>query len=75
MRCRVCKCTQERACGNGCGWAPGQGDLCTNCADIVKTLGNYVEVAYRFNVTGLLRELNEKRSGFVRRVRAAGGSR
>lgn len=33
MKCRVCKCTQERACDNGCGWfAPG---LCTTCARMV----------------------------------------
>lgn len=64
MKCRVCKCTYERACANGCGWAQGRGDLCTNCAGIVEALSDYVEVACSFNQAGLLREM---RAGFVQR--------
>jgi len=71
-KCRVCKCSEERACDNGCGWAgPG---LCTNCAEIVEALAEYVEVAYRFNQAGLMRELVERRAGFMRKVRTAGGA-
>lgn len=32
--CRVCGCTDERACPGGCSWVPdptGQGDLCSRC--------------------------------------------
>lgn len=57
MKCRVCKCTHERACDNGCGWAPGQGDLCTNCAQIIKALRQYAGIAYSFNRAGLMREV------------------
>ncbi len=72
MKCRVCKCTDERACDNGCSWA--EPELCSNCAEIVAALSRYVEVAYSFNNAGLMRELDDKRSGFVRRVRARGAS-
>ena len=73
-QCRVCKCTEERACDNGCGWAgPG---LCTNCAEVVEALAKYVHVAYSFNQTGLMRELyeSERRAGMARKVRTAGGA-
>jgi len=36
MKCRVCKCTQERACANGCGWAAPF--LCTNWPAIVEAI-------------------------------------
>jgi hypothetical protein len=29
--CRVCGCTDDRACEGGCGWA--EQDLCTACID------------------------------------------
>lgn len=58
MKCRVCKCTQERACANGCGWARGEGDLCTNCAVIAEMIREYREVAYRFSLTRLMAEAN-----------------
>ncbi len=63
MKCRVCKCTYERACDNGCGWARGQGDLCTNCAAIVEAIRDYNEVAWSFNWAGLKREVF---SGLIR---------
>lgn len=31
LSCRVCECTDDRACATGCAWVPGQLDLCTNC--------------------------------------------
>ncbi len=57
MKCRVCKCTQDRACDNGCGWARGLGDLCTNCAEIVERIRDYSDIAYSFNWAGLKREV------------------
>jgi len=33
--CRVCGCTQDRACPGGCGWETADRDLCTACADRV----------------------------------------
>jgi hypothetical protein len=31
-RCRVCGCTERRACEGGCAWATPEQDLCTSCA-------------------------------------------
>jgi len=62
MKCRVCHCTYERACDNGCGWAPGEGDLCTNCAQIVEAIRDYRELAYWFSWARLRKEL-ERRVG------------
>jgi hypothetical protein len=37
--CRVCGCTEERACAGGCWWVddgPGGGDLCSACAGTLR---------------------------------------
>jgi hypothetical protein len=73
MRCRVCKCTQERACDNGCGWAPGLGDLCTNCAQIVEVIRVYSGLAYRFSWAALKRETITQSQPTTKK--ASGGSR
>jgi len=66
MKCRVCKCTHERACDNSCGWATEE--LCTNCAKMAEALREYAEVVYRFSAAALLKEMKH---GPRRRV--AGG--
>ncbi len=67
MKCRVCKCTYERACDNGCGWAaPG---LCTNCVEISEAIRDYREVAYSFSLRALMREVDAP--ALVKRVRKA----
>jgi hypothetical protein len=33
-RCRICRCTDERACPEGCSWVEGVEDLCSACAKI-----------------------------------------
>ena len=69
MKCRVCKCTEDRACANSCSWAPGEGDLCTNCAAVVEAISHYREVAYRFSLIRLMAEADRplaKASGGVR---------
>lgn len=38
--CRVCGCTQTRACSNGCAWV--EVDLCSTCHDLRP--GNLVEL-------------------------------
>ena len=51
--CRVCFCTQERACSEGCGWArePARrarersGPICTVCEDLVRRAGHLVKAA------------------------------
>lgn len=38
VRCRICGCTDERACPGGCSWVPDPfalGDLCSACAPAV----------------------------------------
>jgi hypothetical protein len=59
MKCRVCHCTYERACANGCDWARGEGDLCTNCARVVEAIREYREVAYWFSWARLRAEADK----------------
>lgn len=35
-RCRWCRCTYERPCANGCGWADRTQTLCTECVPLDK---------------------------------------
>jgi len=56
-RCRVCGCTQYDACWNGCGWAAGRGDICTNCAEITRALADYSDVVRKFNRAAIEREV------------------
>lgn len=41
--CRICGCTDERACAGGCWWVEdpeGEGDLCSAClTEVIHTLG------------------------------------
>jgi hypothetical protein len=51
MKCRVCGCTEDRACDGGCSWTPSatasaaakEIDLCSTCACIVDELVQYRE--------------------------------
>ena len=56
LKCRVCKCTEMEACNPPCGWEPGQGDLCTSCAHMIRTLRAWLEIAHRPSVAALLHE-------------------
>ena len=55
-RCRVCGCTEERACFPPCSWEPGQADLCTSCADTVYAVGEWLQNAVRPSFAALKRE-------------------
>lgn len=59
MRCRVCYCTYEKACANGCDWARGEGDLCTNCAEVVEAIRHHREVVYWFSWARLRKEADQ----------------
>lgn len=40
--CRVCGCTDEQACPDGCWWVPDPmmlGDLCSGCAELLGEAG------------------------------------
>lgn len=57
-KCTVCLCSQMDACDNGCGWAeplPSGEPICTNCADILRQLGEYLDVAHTFRPAVLIR--------------------
>lgn len=55
-RCRVCGCTEAEACNPPCGWAPGQGNLCTSCAYAVNIVVEWMDIALRPNFAGIVRE-------------------
>lgn len=59
MACRVCGCTETRACKTRCGWEPGELDLCTVCGEAIRALRKWMESAYqptRSNTLSLLLE-------------------
>ncbi len=60
VRCRVCNCTEERACDPPCAWADR--DLCTLCNDAVLELVKWLRGAYRTNKAALLREVARRMS-------------
>jgi hypothetical protein len=37
-QCRWCKCTYDRPCANGCGWADRTQTLCTECAPLDRAM-------------------------------------
>lgn len=50
-KCRVCGCTDERACSGGCAWVKGEPDLCTLCVNVERITQRIVtaqEVAARY---------------------------
>lgn len=47
--CKVCGCTDYRACSNGCHWANDSKDICSSCANkIIKYAG------YKYQVIEIL---------------------
>lgn len=55
-KCRICGCSHREPCPAGCGWAPGRGNLCTVCAELVDELGAYIENALHFRPGRLVAE-------------------
>jgi len=60
-RCKICRCSYDRACANGCSWAGpaqekalGTAPLCSNCAEILAHLLDYAEVAYEMRTGALM---------------------
>lgn len=56
-KCRVCGCTETNACNPSCSWV--EGDLCSSCALIIEAVVEWMDVACRANLTGLVREARE----------------
>lgn len=63
MKCRICGCTQERACPAGCGWdLHGTIDakpICTVCAAFKRQLDDYIQACNRTSVHTLAKLLGE----------------
>jgi hypothetical protein len=62
-RCRVCGCTEDRACDPPCGWEPGEGNVCSSCAAVAAHIVEWMGVALRANFTGLMREAKAQFAG------------
>jgi hypothetical protein len=56
VRCRMCGCTEIEACDPPCGWEPGEGDLCTTCADVMRAMLHWFRAGHHPTKTSLLRE-------------------
>ena len=57
--CRVCGCTDERACAGGCSWVEDPqllGDLCSSCLPLARAVMDGVRAELRPVVDALLRE-------------------
>jgi hypothetical protein len=59
MKCRICGCTDERACPAGCEWVPGEGNLCNQCAWMMDRLEEYAQDAASVSNASLIRLWNE----------------
>lgn len=60
-KCKICHCTEERACENSCSWATAKqmkelktAPLCSNCAHILEELRAYQAVAWDFRTGALM---------------------
>lgn len=63
MRCRVCGCTDERACAGGCSWVDG--DICSGCFRVAEALREWMESANRASWAALRREVMPPRAHSV----------
>lgn len=57
MKCRICGCTDERACPLGCAWASA--DLCDLCAKFIEALEKYTSAVNTVSKASLARMLDE----------------
>lgn len=56
--CRVCGCTENRACDDGCSWVTR--DLCSTCARAIIAVADWMQTAHRGAGQRLLREARER---------------
>jgi hypothetical protein len=54
QKCRVCSCTETRACDPPCAWSAP--DLCSNCEGTALLLSAWLDSAYRPNWPAMLKE-------------------
>lgn len=71
VACRICGCTQDRACSSGCSWA--EPDLCSTCYDFRNELQQFMEDGYRVTKQSLARLYDEVNNKLPIPYRIAGG--
>lgn len=63
LPCRICGCTEERACPDGCAWVKGDRiddkPICTTCDDFKTWLEDYVNACHKVDEGSLVRLLHE----------------
>lgn len=59
-KCRVCGCTDNHACPNGCEWSDIDETLCTVCEDAVEALAAWFLDARRPAVGKLIKEFRRQ---------------
>jgi len=72
MWCRVCGCTQQNACPEGCGWVQEpsytfevMGPLCTACAGTPNDLAFIARLVAKLLEAKPLRAITRKRLGLI----------
>lgn len=80
-KCKICLCTWNRACSNGCHWASAKEEkefktspLCSNCAEILRRLREYAELARYFRSGALMNAMRRILKPATRAARAGGRS-
>lgn len=56
-KCRVCGCTDERACPVGCSWI--KADLCSVCAEFGEALYRFMDSTWHPSLAGIQRLYRE----------------
>lgn len=52
-KCRICSCTEGRACVGACSWV--ESDLCSTCDEAIEAIVQHAEVAYKFRPQKLIK--------------------
>jgi hypothetical protein len=70
-RCRVCRCTEVEPCNPPCAWEPGEPDLCTTCAEVIRIVRQWrEEEAVQPSFAALQREVLKPRAAVLKRKAA-----
>lgn len=60
--CRICKCTGERGCPGGCGWADKAHTLCSICQSMIVEMMGYLDLCYSVSLASVKRLLAEAKN-------------
>jgi hypothetical protein len=70
-RCRVCRCTEIEPCLPPCGWEHGEQDLCTNCAEVIRKVQDWLIGGLHPSWAALKREAEKAHAPGAKRKGAA----